>query len=336
MAAVAAGKAPPQDLEMTSRCLGCAVFGQEHALVLAPRPYPLLGIGGQPAGDDLGARHVPVVAGGERAGRIEETRPVELGIGRGRVPYLLHPHALRQIEGVVDRRDHPLDLAACAREQGAKPQPVLAQRVQAFGQRRLPEQHREAAKRGADVGAVARQHLGLRRPQQFRGAARIEHLEMGRHLGLQREALEERLTEAVDGHDRQARGQVEDLGEQRARALPLAGARRSPEQGRELLVQLGLRRGGEPAQVLLHAPHHLGRRGLGEGQAQQLARVAAREQQTQHPVGEHPGLARAGGRGDPDRAGRVGGAPLGGRGRLPAPRPGRAHNVHSPRRARWS
>ena len=53
---------------------------------------------------------------------------------------------------------------------------------------------------------------------------------MGRHPGLQREALEERLTEAVDGHDRQARGQVEDLGEQRARALPLTRARRSPSR----------------------------------------------------------------------------------------------------------
>ena len=312
------------------------VFGQEDPFVVTPGMHALLGIGGQPVGDDPCACDVLVAAPGERAGGVEESRPVDLGIGGGRASHLPGRCPRRQVESVVNRRDHPLDVAAVAREQGAEPQPVLPQRVQTFGKRRLAEQHRETPKRGPDVRAAARQDLRLRRAQQIRSTARIENLEMGRHPGLQREALEERLTEAVDGHDRQARGQIEHVGEQRARALPLARTRRPAEQGLQLLLQLALRRGREPAQVLLHAPHHLGRRGLREGQAQQLARVAARKKQAEHPVREHPGLPGAGRCGDPDRAGRVGGAPLGRRGRLPAKGARRAHTVHSPRRARWS
>ena len=81
-----------------------------------------------------------------------------------------------------------------ARQRRAEPEPVLAQGIQAFGQGHLAQQHGEAAKRGADVAAAARQHLGLRLAQQIGGAARVEHLEMGHHARLERKALEQRLT----------------------------------------------------------------------------------------------------------------------------------------------
>ena len=133
------------------------VFGQEDPFVVTPGTHALLGIGGQPVGDDPCACDVLVAAAGERAGGVEESRPVDLGIGGGRAAHLPGRCPRRQVERVVDRRDHPLDVAAVAREQGAEPQPVLPQRVQAFGKRRLAEQHRETPKRGADVGAAARQ-----------------------------------------------------------------------------------------------------------------------------------------------------------------------------------
>ena len=126
---------------------------------------------------------------GERAGRAEEARPVELGIGRGRAAHLLHPHAQRQIERVVDRRDQPLDVAAVRVSRAPSRSRSSRSAFRPSASVASPEQHREAAKRGADVGAAARQDLGLRRAQQIRGAARIEHLEMGRHPGLQRKRL---------------------------------------------------------------------------------------------------------------------------------------------------
>ena len=86
----------------------------------------------------------------------------------------------------------------------------------------------------------------------------------------------------------------------------------------EGLAQRGVvehRPGAEgPEQPVLH----LRRRGLGVGEAEDLLRLGAGEQQARHPVGEHPGLAGAGVGGDPARGRGGGGADLGGD-RRPSP-----------------
>ena len=213
---------------------GLPILGQKDALVGGPGAHALLGRGGEPVGDGLRTCRVLVGAARERAGGGGQARLIQRRVGRRGVAYLPGIGADGHAERGAHGRDQPLDLAAMARQRRAQAEPVLAQGIQAFGQGPLAQQHGEAAKRGADIAAAARQHLRLRLAQQIRGAARVEHLEMGHHAGLEREALEQRLAEAVDGHDRQAGGQVEDLGEQDARARPLRGRGRAAEQIREV------------------------------------------------------------------------------------------------------
>ena len=172
--------------------------------------------------------------------------------------------------------------------------------------------------------------------QLGRGAV-VDGLEMRGDPGLEREAAQERLAEAVDGHDVEAAGKVEHAGEEAAGVLEGAGGRGLAQQVQEVVTQAGLVAlhgpAGEPA---LDPDRHLGGGGLGEGEAQDRFGGGTGEEEAQHAVGEDAGLAGAGIGRDPDRAGGVGGAALGRGGGV-----GDAHGVvpasrHSAMRARWS
>ncbi len=195
-----------------------ALGSQKNRFVGRPRLRPLGRLGAQPVADRLSARGLLVGAGGERPGGEQQPLPVDLGIGAGRAADVFGARARGQAEHPVDRRDQPLDLAAVLRQQRAEPQPGFAQRGEPFGERGLAEQHGQTLERKADLALRVGQDLRLRLAQQIGSTARVEHVEMRHHARLEREALEQRLAEAVDGHDRQAGGQVEDLGQQRPRA----------------------------------------------------------------------------------------------------------------------
>ena len=306
-------------------------LGQKDRPVLFPGPLPLVDPGGHPIPDDLAALCLFAGPGGETAGGVQECPPVDLGVDAGGPPDLAGVGTRDQAEGLVDPGNQRLE--ALIGDQRTEPQPVLAKRRQAVCEGGLAEQHGQATEGALDPGAGAGQHLRLRLAQKVGGAARIEHIEMRHDPRLERKALEQRLAKAVDGHDREAGRQVQDRRQQGPRAGAFVGARGPPGELPELRFELGLGQDGEPGQILLDPLDHLGRGRLGEGEAEDLARVGAGEQKAHHPVGQHPGLAGAGRGGDPDRGGGLGRAPLLGRGRRPG-RGCRPQLVHSPRRAR--
>ncbi len=170
---------------------------------------------------------------------------------------------------------------------------------------------REVGEVGGVVGGERVEHLGAERA----GLAVLQHGELGGDARLEREAAEQRLAEGVDGLDLQPARGLERTGEQGAGAGELGGwDRRGLAEGVEGVLQRGVvehRPGAEgPEQPVLH----LGRGGLGVGEAEDLLRLGAGEQQAGDPVGEHAGLAGAGVGGDPARRRGGRGADLGGGG----------------------
>ena len=179
---------------------------------------------------------------------------------------------------------------------------------------------------GEPVEDVLAQRLGL---------AVLEDAELRGGAGLQREAADQRLAEGVDGLDAQAARRLQRAGEEGAGACEIRrGALAQRVEGRGERAVGQHRPGAERAE---QAVLHLGGGRLGVGEAEDLLRLAAREQQPRHPVGEDAGLAGAGIGGDPGGGRRVRGAELGAGGVLDhQSSSGRSPSAHSPLRERWS
>ena len=146
------------------------------------------------------------------------------------------------------------------------------------------------------------EHLGERLARQHRFLALIERAKAGDQPRLHREGGEQRLAEAVDRLDADAApGRVEHLGEELAGPFA-AGGRNVLAQRLEIGGQFGIGRAdpaGEPAGDPLG---HLGGAGLGEGEAQDRARIGAVQQQPPDARSEHLRLAGASRGGEPDMA----------------------------------
>ena len=303
---------------------------QEHGLVVPKALDATALVCRQPGRDQGAALAIPVAAALQRAAGGEQGAPVDRGVGAGRRANRLRRGARRQVERPVERCDHGLRIA----EVGAGAQALLAQLGEPACQRALAQQHGERREVRLDLCLPARQDLLLRLAHQVGRGARLDHVEMRRHARFQRKAPQQRLAKAVDRHDRQAGRQVEHARQQDSRVGELAGRRRASQEMAQVVGKRRIRQGRETAEIGLHARHHLGGRGLGEGEAEDLLRLAAGQQQAQHPIGEHAGLAGAGRSGDPDRACRVGRAALLVR-RGVAAGLRRGHQLdHSPRRER--
>ena len=212
-----------------------------------------------------------------------------------------------------------------------------------------------AAERRARLAQRPRQHSLARPQQEVGGVEVVQHLEPGRDVALEREQVQQALAEGVDGLDLQPARRLDRAGEQPSRLVERLGSRGQRRHGRPGVGDGGAQGGvvePRPArEVAEHPDRHVGGGRLGEGEAQDARGRDARQQQPQHPLGEHMRLARAGigrhpGRGAGmggaalalDRVGRDGGGgvrPGGGRhGSAPSPVPPVAD--HSLTRARWS
>ncbi len=173
---------------------------------------------------------------------------------------------------------------------------------------------------------------------QRAGLAVLEHREARGDAGLEREAAQQRLAEGVDRLDLQPAGSFERAGEEGAGGGELGG-----RDGVGGLAELGER--AAERGVVEHRPAaegaeqavlHLGRGGLGVGEAEDALRIGAGEEQAGDAVGEHAGLARAGVGRDPARRARGRGADLRGGGLAHHRRSGGSPSAHSPLRDRWS
>ena len=182
------------------------------------------------------------------------------------------------------------------------------------------------------------QHLGL--------GQIVRDLEARRHIGLERGSLQYARAEGVDRLDPEAARRLERFREKAAGLRLLGQGRRPAGQLRQRAAQaLGVER-RPVAERLEDAVRHVGGGRLGIGDAEHPAGRDAVQQEPQHAVDQHMGLARASVGRDPGGEAGVGGqrlALIGQRRDDPArlhgstpssPPPGAAD--HSLTRARWS
>ena len=138
----------------------------------------------------------------------------------------------------------------------------------------------------------------------------VQHLEARGNAGFQREALQERLAESVDGEDVDAARSVEHAREQAAGGDSLFLLGRPIDQGLDLLIELGLV-GHRPTAELARQPVRISAAAalvkVGGGSARG---PRAGEQQARHAVGQNLGLAGAGIGLDPGGMGWCGGLAL--------------------------
>jgi hypothetical protein len=180
------------------------------------------------------------------------------------------------------------------------------------------DQLREAVRRDQAGQRLQRRGLGRagqdrlpRLGQQRRRIGILDDSELRGEPGFQRKRAQQGLAEGVDGADAHAAGMVQHPAEQIAGGIEVAPVRRPAEQGREPRRQRRLRLHRPAAEVAGQARRHLRRRRLGEGQAQDGARPRARrQQQPQHAIGQHLGLARPGRGADPGGGERIRGPAL--------------------------
>ena len=266
-----------------------------------------VGAGIEPGCDRQRARGILLAAAGERS--HGGTQGVLVGHRRQRLvaaqsPGEQSPHALQ-----AGRRADMLQQPGALAQQ-------LGHQLGIFGDR---DAVGDGGQRVAQFrrGAVAGQGLDLfvlGMAQQGGGVGLVEHVEARRHAGFAREALQERLAEGMDGREVDAARRIEHAREQAAgeRALPLLQfwRRRLVDQLLDFLVERGVV-GHRPAAQLACKPiAHLGRGGLGEGEAENALGPHARQQQARHAIGQHLGLAGAGIGHHPGRLARHGGAAL--------------------------
>ena len=146
--------------------------------------------------------------------------------------------------------------------------------------------------------------------EQLRGRGLVEDGKTRGDIGLERELVQQPRAEGVDGLHLQPARCLERRGKQPPRPRAFSGARCSACAEPDLLVQRGIVESGPRRQSLENLVRHVGGRGLGEGDAENLGRIDAAQQQIDHALRQHIGLARAGIGRDEGGDFRVGGVDL--------------------------
>ena len=178
----------------------------------------------------------------------------------------------------------------------------------------------------------------------MRGCGLVEHLEAGCHVGFEWKLVQQARAESVNGLHLQSARRFQRVGEQPPRDSAPCCVGRLAGGEPDLLVERVVIEGGPFRQCAEHAGRHVGGGGLGKGDAQDLRRVFAAQQQIDDPLHQHMCLARASIGRDEYRALGISGRDLPGLGGI-RNLPGDAHGstslsppeaAHSLTRARWS
>ena len=300
----------------------------------------------------------------ERGGAVLRTQPA-MGFGGRRRRCLAaiagegigQPRHPRRIEARQRRHQRRLCIAVGGQPEAAPQHRLDAfalQSGQRFGMAAEPgDDLRQPALPGSD--ADRRQIVHERRimiprfdggsqqpPTQQRARPVIKGSKARRHPGLDREAGDQPLRKGMDGLHRQPLRRIEHIGEQPPR-LCLHFGRIIGAQRLQVADQFGIAAPRPMRQPAEHPRLHLGRRQLGESQAQDRVRRRALQQQPQHPGRQYLRLAGARRSRHPGMGLGFGGARLFGlqqretghrRHRTNTSRFGRS--CHSATRARWS
>ena len=193
--------------------------------------------------------------------------------------------------------------------------------------------------------AAVSQFLDNLAAQHFCGAV-VQFGELRRHPGLQRKAPQQAGAKAVDGLDAQPAGGFDGARKQFSRGGEVAVVRHiAMAKLQQRGAQIGSGHHRPTPQQREQPVLHLGRGGLGIGQAQDMLRLHPVQQQPRHPVGQHPRLARPGIGRQEGRGLRIGGDDLPVKGGMaghaassgPTGSGAASSEVcHSPCRDRWS
>ena len=140
----------------------------------------------------------------------------------------------------------------------------------------------------------------------------VEHGKPRRHVGLERELLQQPGAQRVDGLHLQPARRLQRAGEQLARRLAQARAGMGNAGIADRRIQRVVVERHPMAQRGEHPLRHVGGGGFCEGDAEDFFRRHVVEQQPDHPLHQHMGLARACVRRNEGGGRRIGGARLGG------------------------
>ena len=208
------------------------------------------------------------------------------------------------------------------------------------------EHHGERLGQPCIATAGARDHVAPGGGEERSLHLRIKQLEMGGNVGFQRKLMQHRFTEGMDGLDLQPARRLQGFGEQAPGAAHGAEVGTAAFQRLDPHRQFGIAQCRPFRQRGEDAVRHVGGGGPRIGQAQDLRRVGAAEQQPDDALGEHVRLAGAGIGGNPGGISRIGRARLAGdrigRNRVgllhgsPPSSPASPPADHSSTRARWS
>ena len=274
---------------------------QEYSGVIVEQGRPCFFSGGQPFGNLRRLPNIRLAAGFQRPGRPIEFLAVEPPFGAGLGIERRLACAGVEAGGVVQAADGSRNRSFVL-QQIAQPAALAEEFAEQCGQVVRPAERCEQrqffgirAAAGLGIGQNPVAHA----VQQGALVALLDDPEVGRHAGLQREALEQGLAEGVDRLDAHTARHVQAGREQGAGARPFTRLREAADDFPQVFAQrLAVHQrpsaepGGDPV-------GHLRRRGLGEGEAQDARRGGAVEQQPQDAPGQHMGLARAGAGADP-------------------------------------
>ena len=179
-----------------------------------------------------------------------------------------------------------------------------------------------------DVGSVrhrgieraARHALGIAGGLQEHGeigalhhlvlVALVQHAKARRHIRLERKLLQQPRAQRVNGLHLQSARRFQRTGKQFSRASPKFRGRLRDTSLADRRVELFVIERDPVAKRREHPFRHVGGGGLGEGDAKNLFRRHAIEQQADHPLNKNVRLARAGIRRDKGRRGGIGRARL--------------------------
>ena len=317
------------------------VLTEEGAPIGGEPCRPPLMVGVEPSRNRLRpplVRHGP---SGEHAGGTGQAVAIERAFGTPLGEQSVRCRTLGHAEPGPERPDRAFD-TAMTRYQRRETIPLTAHVCQQGTEALLAGNGSHGGKGGGEsvvnAGPGVAQQACARRAKECSTHALVGDLEIGSNARLKRKAPQQRLAERVDGLDLEPVGHIEHGGEEAARAVERGLRGFCPGQhlersGERVIV------GDSPAsEIARDSERHLGGGRAGEGEAEDALGRRAPQQQPQHAVRQHLGLARAGRGTDPDRGRRIRGPVLSRR------HPGRLHGHHgSPPgtdhslcRARWA
>ena len=148
---------------------------------------------------------------------------------------------------------------------------------------------------GRALGLVRRlqQHVAANLLQQLLLLRFLKHAEMRGHICLERKLLQQPGAESVDGLHLQSTGGLQRRGKKLPRRLPQPRGD-PPRPGiRYRLIQRFIVKRGPVTERFENAVRHIGGRGLGEGETEDFLGLRTLQQEPDHALREHMGLAGA-------------------------------------------